>query len=73
MDHAFNFLHSWDGNRPDALSRMNYDWKYDNRNGTDFFWGNFRMLFDDKELLCMRPGDRATVIMGGEPRAWRAS
>src|SRR5262249_25071126 len=31
--HAFNFLHSWDKNRPDALSWMNYDWKYDGRNG----------------------------------------
>jgi hypothetical protein len=69
MGHAFNFLHSWDKNRPDALSRMNYDWKYDNRNGTDSFWGNFRMRFDDKDLLHMRPGDRAAVIRGDDPWA----
>ena len=49
MGHAFNYLHSWDKGRPDALSWMNYDWKYDNRNGSGSFWGNFRMRFDDEE------------------------
>ena len=38
--HAFNFLHSWDKGRPDALSWMNYDWRYDQRNGADTFWGS---------------------------------
>jgi len=69
MGHAFNFLHSWDKNRPDSLSWMNSDWKYDNRNGANSFWGNFRMRFDDEELLHMRHGDRAAVIMGGDPWA----
>ena len=36
--HAFNFLHSWDKNRPDSLSWMNYDWRYDSRNGANSFW-----------------------------------
>ena len=67
--HAFNFLHAWDKARPDSLSWMNYDWKYDQRNGTDTFWGNFRFRFDDDELLHMRHGDRAAVIMGGDPWA----
>ncbi len=67
IGHAFNFLHSWDKGRPDALSWMNYDWKYDNRNGADTFWGDFRMRFDDEELLHLRHGDRAAVIMGGDP------
>ncbi|WP_458107260.1 hypothetical protein M1D51_16435 [Arthrobacter sp. R3-55] len=67
--HAFNFLHAWDKARPDSLSWMNYDWKYDQRNGTDAFWGNFRFRFDDDELLHMRHGDRAAVIMGGDPWA----
>jgi hypothetical protein len=35
--HAFNFLHSWDKARPDSLSWMNYDWKYDQRNGSGAF------------------------------------
>ena len=69
IGHAFNFLHSWDKNRPDSLSWMNYDWKYDNRNGSDEFWNNFRMRFDDEELIHMRHGDRASVIMGGDPWA----
>lgn len=69
MGHAFNLLHSWDKGRPDALSWMNYDWKYDARNGTNTFWDNFRFKFDDEELIHMRHGDYASVIMGGDPWA----
>lgn len=65
--HAFNFLHSWDKNRPDSLSWMNYDWRYDQRNGADGFWGGFEFRFDDEELIHMRHGDRVAVIMGGDP------
>ncbi|UGT45346.1 hypothetical protein LTV02_19010 [Nocardia yamanashiensis] len=67
--HAFNFLHSWDKSRPNALSWMNYDWKYDQLNGADKFWANFRFRFDDQELVHLRHGDRAAVIMGGDPWA----
>ncbi len=67
--HAFNFLHSWDKNRPDALSWMNYDWRYDNLNGADSFWSNFTFRFDDEELVHLRHGDRSAVIMGGDPWA----
>ncbi|GAB4513174.1 MAG: hypothetical protein Kow0047_24750 [Anaerolineae bacterium] len=67
--HAFNFLHSWDKGRPDALSWMNYDWRYDDRNGTDSFWSNFEFRFDDEELIHLRHGDRSSVIMGGDPWA----
>lgn len=67
--HAFNFLHSWNKNRPDALSWMNYDWRYDNLHGADSFWSNFNFRFDDEELIHIRHGDRASVIMGGDPWA----
>jgi hypothetical protein len=67
--HAYNLLHSWNKNRPDALSWMNYDWRYDQRNGQDTFWKSFRFRFDDDELLHIRHGDRAAVIMGGDPWA----
>ena len=67
--HAFNLLHSWDKNRSNALSWMNYDWKYDQLNGADAFWSNFRFRFDDEELIHIRHGDRAAVIMGGDPWA----
>jgi hypothetical protein len=67
--HAFNLLHSWNKSRPDSLSWMNYDWKYDQRNGADTFWANFRFRFDDEELNHIRHGDRAAVIMGGDPWA----
>ena len=67
--HAFNFLHSWDKNRPDALSWMNYDWRYDNQNGANSFWSNFMFRFDDEELIHLRHGDRSAVIMGGDPWA----
>ncbi len=65
--HAFNFLHSWDKNRPDALSWMNYDWRYDQRNGPNKFWSDFRFRFDDEELIHLRHGDRPSVMMGGDP------
>ncbi|HKB02799.1 MAG TPA: hypothetical protein VKD90_11300, partial [Gemmataceae bacterium] len=67
--HAFNFLHSWDKNRPDALSWMNYDWKYDANHGDGAFWRAFRMRFDDEELIHLRHGDRPAVMMGGDPWA----
>jgi hypothetical protein len=65
--HAFNFLHSWDKNRPDALSWMNYDWRYDSTNGPDSFWSHFEFRFDDEELVHLRHGNRSAVIMGGDP------
>lgn len=68
--HAFNLLHSWDKSRPNSLSWMNYDWKYDQANGTDAFWSRFRFRFDDEELLHLRHGNRAAVIMGADP--WSA-
>ena len=46
---------------------MNYDWRYDNINGIDSFWGSFRFRFDDEELIHIRHGDRKAVIMGGDP------
>jgi hypothetical protein len=67
--HAFNFLHSWNKSRPDSLSWMNYDWRYDQRNGTGSYWSDFRFCFDDEELLHLRHGDRSAVIMGGDPWA----
>jgi hypothetical protein len=65
LGHAFNLLHSWDKGRPDSLSWMNYDWKYDQRNGLDTFWNNFAFNFDTGELRHIRHGFRNNVIMGG--------
>lgn len=65
--HAFNFLHSWNKSRPGSLSWMNYDWRYDSLNGEGSFWRGFGFRFDDEELLHLRHGDRAAVIMGGDP------
>jgi hypothetical protein len=69
--HAFNFLHSWNKGRRDALSWMNYDWRYDNlpTHEAGDFWKNFRFRFDPEELIHIRHGDRASVIMGGDPWA----
>jgi hypothetical protein len=60
--HAFNFVHSWDKSRPNALSWMNYPQRVTN------FWQDFRFMFDDDELIHLRHGNRASVIMGGD--AW---
>jgi hypothetical protein len=45
---------------------MNYDWKYDQRNGQDSFYSNFLFEFDDPELRHIRHGDLLSVIMGGD-------
>jgi hypothetical protein len=65
LGHAFNLLHSWDKARPDSLSWMNYDWRYDQRNGLGSYWNNFNFRFDNGELLHLRHGFRNNVIMGG--------
>ncbi len=65
--HAFNFLHSWDKGRPDSLSWMNYDWRYDQRNGQSAFWKRFEFRFDDEELIHIRHGARHSVMMGADP------
>jgi hypothetical protein len=65
--HAFNLLHSWNKGRPDALSWMNYPQRFDMLHGPGSFWANFEFRFDDQELIHIRHGDRASVIMGGDP------
>jgi hypothetical protein len=70
--HAFNLMHSWDKDRPDSLSWMNYPHNFpfgpdDPRNDEDQYWRNFRFRFDDEELIHIRHGDRASVIMGADP------
>jgi hypothetical protein len=61
--HAFNFVHSWNKGRPNALSWMNYPQYVTN------FWQDFRFMFDDDELVHIRHGNRSSVIMGGDPWA----
>jgi len=46
---------------------MNYDWRFDQRNGDGTFWKRFAFRFDDEELIHLRHGNRASVIMGGDP------
>jgi hypothetical protein len=72
IGHAFNLAHSWEKGRPDVLSWMNYDWKYDYYGGSGSFWASFRFSFDDRELIHLRHGDRAAVIPGGDPWVGRA-
>ncbi len=66
--HAFNFVHSWEKGRTEALSWMNYDWVYDgNAREPGSFWSKFMFRFDDEELIHLRHGNRSAVIMGGDP------
>jgi hypothetical protein len=64
--HAFNLLHSFEKNRENALSWMNYVENYDALHKEGAFWSGFRFTFDDEELLHIRHGNRASVIMGGD-------
>ncbi len=66
LGHSFNLLHSWDKGRPNSLSWMNYDWKYDQLNGAGSYWANFNFRFDDQELVHIRHDYRNSVIMGGD-------
>jgi hypothetical protein len=66
LGHSFNLLHSWDKGRSNSLSWMNYDWRYDQANGSGSFWLNFAFQFDDGELVHMRHDNRNSVIMGGD-------
>ncbi len=72
LGHSFNLLHSWDKSRPDSRSWMNYDWKYDARNGAGSFWRDFAFQFDDQELVHIRHDYRNSVIMGGDNWATNA-
>lgn len=65
--HAFNLLHSFDKQRPDALSWMNYVENYDEIHGEGSYWKSFPFRFDDEELIHIRHGNRSSVIMGGDP------
>ena len=72
LGHSFNLLHSWDKGRPDSLSWMNYDWKYDQRHSSGSFWANFAFQFDNLELVHIRHDYRNSVIMGGDNWATNA-
>lgn len=73
LGHCFNLLHSWGKsaaipprpNRPEAMSWMNYPWKFPN-GGEPGFWNGFDFRFDDEELIHLRHGFRNDVIMGGK-------
>jgi len=67
LGHSFNMRHSFDKGRPDSLSWMNYDWKYDGKHGADSYWKKFEFQFDPTELTHLRHGNLQTVIQGGDP------
>lgn len=72
LGHCFNLLHSWQKsyatppatNRPNALSWMNYPWRYP-AGGEPAFWAAFPFQFDDGELVHLRHAFRNNIIMGG--------
>ena len=65
--HAFNLMHSFEKNRENSLSWMNYVEYYDALHQEGAYWSGFRFSFDDEELLHIRHGNRPSVIMGGDP------
>lgn len=75
LGHCFNLLHSWQKigaipsapNRLDALSWMNYDWKYPpgGDDGAGAFWSAFPFQFDDLELAHLRHAFINNIIMSG--------
>ncbi len=74
LGHALNLLHSFDKDRPDSLSWMNYPWRYPHGynlppgwNGTQQFWAKCRFEFDAEELRHLRHHALMEVIPGGAP------
>lgn len=67
IGHAFNMAHSWDKRRSKALSWMNYPGRFNSLPGGGNFWKVFPFVFDEPELIHIRHGNRAAVIMGGDP------
>jgi hypothetical protein len=72
LGHALNLLHSFDKDRPESLSWMNYPWRYPygynlppGWNGTHDFWQNCRFEFDPEELRHLRHHALMEVIPGG--------
>jgi hypothetical protein len=72
LGHALNLLHSFDKERPDSPSWMNYPWRYPygynlppGWNGTRDFWQKCRFEFDLEELRHLRHHAMLEVIPGG--------
>ena len=72
LGHALNLLHSFDKDRPDSLSWMNYPWRYPygynlppGWNGTQQYWQQCRFEFDAEELRHLRHDALMEVIPGG--------
>ncbi len=66
IGHAFNLQHSWEKDRPNALSWMNTAANYDERNGQGSFWCEFDFRFDYEELVHLRHGSHSSVVFGGD-------
>lgn len=56
MAHTFNLPHTFEDGRPDSVSFMNYDWRYNERNGPGSYFNHHRFTFDTKEILHLRHG-----------------
>ncbi|HEX6070510.1 MAG TPA: hypothetical protein VFZ18_11820 [Longimicrobiaceae bacterium] len=73
LGHCFNLYHSFhkqymnppQPNRLDALSWMNYPWKFPG--GAAAYWSSFPFQFDDQELVHLRHAFRNDIAMGGNP------
>jgi hypothetical protein len=72
LGHALNLLHTFDKDRPDSTSWMNYPWRYPygynlppGWDGTDQFWQKCRFEFDPEELRHLRHHSMMEIIPGG--------
>lgn len=72
LGHALNLLHSFDKDRPESPSWMNYPWRYPygynvppGWDGSSDFWRNCRFEFDPEEVRHLRHDALLEVIPGG--------
>jgi hypothetical protein len=72
LGHALNLLHSFDKDRPESTSWMNYPWRYPygynlppGWDGTHQYWQNCTFEFDAEEICHLRHHALMEVIPGG--------
>nr|XP_006815590.1 PREDICTED: uncharacterized protein LOC102809481 [Saccoglossus kowalevskii] len=67
MGHTFNLQHAWEKGKPDSVSFMNSDYRYDTRNGVGSYFREFKFMFDEDEIRFLRHGRPEWVQPGVSP------
>ena len=72
IGHALNLVHTFEINRPDSLSVMNYPQNYigSRARGSEAFWKRFNWRFDSFELVHLWHATPAEILPTGQQFGW---